>query len=281
MTRLLKEALRGVLSNDELRAVYSSLDIIGEIAILKIPDILLDKRAIIGNAILNNIKHVRSVYMQRSAVKDIYRIRELECIAGVDDPITIYKEHGCKFKVNVKSTYFSPRLSTERGRIASLVSDGETIVNMFAGIGTFSIIMAKKKDCRVYSIDINPEAHKYALENISINKVEDRVIALMGDAKMIINDMLVNKADRVLMPLPEMAKEFIDDALLALKDKGIIHYFTHIHADNKIKALEHCKDEVSSILANKCNYELLNTRIVRAVGPRFYQVIADIFIDKV
>jgi tRNA (guanine37-N1)-methyltransferase len=273
MGRLLKDALKGRLSEEELKWIYSALDIIGDIAILKIPDQLLDKKHMIGDAILTNIKHVRTVYMQTSAVSNTFRVRELECIAGVDEPITIYKEHGCKFKVDVKKAYFSPRLSTERARIAELVNDDETIVNMFAGIGTFSIIIAKKKRCKVYSIDINPEAHRYALENVKLNKVEDRVIPLLGDARNIIRELA---ADRVLMPLPEEARWFIDDALLAIKDKGTIHYFTHIHADNKIDAKKRCEEDIINIMSNKCKYKLMNIRVVRAVGPRFYQLVADI-----
>lgn len=279
MARLLKEALKGILEEEELNKLYSAIDIIGDIAILKIADELLDKKHVIGNTILANIKHVRSVYMQRSAVKDAYRLRELECIAGIDDPITIYKEHGCRFKVDVKKAYFSPRLSTERARIAELVKDGETIVNMFAGIGTFSIVIAKKKRCKVYSIDINPEAHKYAVENVKLNKVEDRVVPLLADARSIIRDRLEGVADRVLMPLPEEASSFIDDALLALRD-GTIHYFSHIHADNKINAIRKCKEEVMTIMNNKCKYELMNVRVVRAVGPRFYQLVADLAIKS-
>lgn len=276
MVRLLKEALNGVLSAEELNALYSALDIIGEIAILKIPESLSDKKHIIGKTVLDSIKHVRTVYMQRSAVKDTYRIRELECIAGIDDPITIYKEHGCKFKVNVRNAYFSPRLSTERARIADLVRNCEVIINMFAGIGTFSIIIAKRKRCKVYSIDINPEAHRYAIENVKLNKLDDRVMPLLGDARTIIREELEGVADRVLMPLPEEARWFIDDALIALKGEGIIHYFTHIHADNKSAAIKECEEEIINIMKDKCRYELTNVRVVRAVGPRFYQLVGDI-----
>lgn len=280
MGRLLKEALKDILKDEELNELYSALDIIGDIAILKIADKLLNKKHIIGEAIVANIKHVKSVYMQRSAVKDAYRIRELECIAGIDEPITIYKEHGCRFKVDVKKAYFSPRLSTERERIAELVREDEIIVNMFAGIGTFSIIIAKQKRCKVYSIDINPEAHKYATENIRLNKVEDRVIPLLGDAKNIIGERLQGIADRVLMPLPEEARWFIDDALLTLKDKGMIHYFTHIHADNKKDAIKRCEEEIIDVMNSKCKYTIMNIRVVRAIGPRFYQLVADLDIDK-
>ena len=279
MGSLLKCVLKPVLNDEEIAKLYSAFDIIGEIAIIRIPEELYDKKEIIGNAILNNIKHVRSVYMQSSPVKDLYRIRELECIAGVDNPITIYKEHGCKFKLNVKSVYFSPRLSNERKRITDLVNNNETIINMFAGVGTFSIIIAKQKVCKVYSIDINEEAYKYTVENVKLNKVGDRVIPLLGNARDVIRANLINVADRVLMPLPEYAKEYINDAILALKDHGIIHYFTHIHADNKLDAINRSKEEMINIMQDY-KYRVINAKVVRAVGPRLYQLVLDVEVYK-
>ncbi len=279
MARLLKKSLRAILRDDEITKLYSAFDIIGGIAIIRIPEELLDKKEIIGNTILNNIKHIKSVYMQISPVKDQYRIRELECIAGIDNPITIYKEHGCRFKLDVKKVYFSPRLSSERKRIAELVKDNEIIINMFAGIGTFSIIIAKNRICRVYSIDINEEAYRYTLENIKINKVNDRVIPLLGDARDLIRSELKGIADRVLMPLPEYARDYIYDAILALRDHGIIHYFTHIHADNKSDAITKSNEEIRDIIQDY-KYRVLNTKVVRAVGPRLYQLVLDIEIDK-
>ncbi len=279
MGSLLKCVLKPVLNDDEITKLYSAFDIIGEIAIIRIPDELYDKKEIIGNAILNNIKHIRSVYMQSSPVKDLYRIRELECIAGVDNPITIYKEHGCKFKLNVKSVYFSPRLSNERKRITDLVNNNETIINMFGGVGTFSIIIAKHKVCKIYSIDINEEAYKYTVENVKLNKVDDRVIPLLGNARDVIRANLINVADRVLMPLPEYAKEYINDAILALKDHGIIHYFTHMHADNKLDAINRSKEEMIDIMQDY-KYRVINAKVVRAVGPRLYQLVLDLEVYK-
>lgn len=270
---MLRKALKHILNEDELKRLYSAIDIVGEIAIIKIPNELLDKRQVIGNAILNNIKHVRSVYLQTSAVRNVYRIRELECIAGIDNPITIYKEHGCRFLLDVKRVYFSPRLSTERARLASLVNEGDVIVNMFAGIGTFSIIIAKKKICKIYSIDVNPDAHRYAIENVRINKVEDRVVPILANAHDVVR-ALGSIADRVIMPLPEYAKEFIDDAILLLKEHGTIHYFTHIHANNREDAINTCYREIDNIMIR--DYKINGIRVVRDVGPRLYQLVADI-----
>src|SRR3712207_1751068 len=184
--------------------------------------------------ILAHVKTAKAVFAQVSPVKGDYRVRNLEFVAGENRTITEYKEHGCKFRVDVAKTYFSPRLSTERLRIANMVSEGEIVVNMFAGVGTYSILMARvNKTCKVYSIDSNAVAAELCEVNAKLNKVQDRVISIHGDATKVIKDKLAGRADRVLMPLPERAKDFIDSAVVALNKKGIVHYFVHIRADNK------------------------------------------------
>lgn len=278
MAKMLKEALRGILAEQEVNEIYSAFDIIGDIVIIKIPDTMIGKKQLIAETILTNVKRIKSVFMQSSAVRGDFRVRDIEYVAGENRTTTIYKEHNCKFKVDVSKVYFSPRLSTERARIAEIVNDDEVIVNMFAGICTFSVIIAKNHRCRVYSLDINPDAYSLCVENVKLNKADDRVVPMLGDAKGIIEKELKDKADRVLMPLPEKAKEYLDHAIMAAKNKGIIHYFTHLHADSKKESLNACAEE----LANSMNvkYELLASRVVREVGPRFYQVVADVRVFK-
>ena len=155
---MLKKALENVLTKEENDELISAFDQIGEIIIVRIPETLLPKKKIIGKALLDEVKIVRSVFYQASAVEGEFRTRDLEILAGEDNTETEYKEFGCRFKVDVKNAFFSPRLSTERERIANLVQNGEVMTNMFAGIGMFSIMAAKKKKCTVYSLDINPVA---------------------------------------------------------------------------------------------------------------------------
>ncbi len=278
MTKMLKQALKSVLSETEINEVFSSFDIIGDIVIIKIPDSMSAKKQLIADAILSKVKPVKSVFMQSSPVQGDFRVRGVEYIAGENRTLTIYKEHNCRFKVDISKVYFSPRLSTERERIAGLVNDGEVIVNMFAGICTFSIIIAKKHKCRIYSIDVNPDAYSLCAENVKLNKVTESVVPMLGDAKEIIMNDLKGKADRVLMPLPERAKEYLEHAVMALQEKGIIHYFTHIHSDSRKYALDVCAEELAS--AMKVKYEIKGARIVREVGPRFYQVVADVMVLK-
>ncbi len=278
MTKMLKQALKSVLSETEINDVFSSFDIIGDIVIIKIPDSMNAKKQLIADAILRKVKPVKSVFMQSSPVQGDFRVRGVEYIAGENRTLTIYKEHNCRFKVDISKVYFSPRLSTERERIAALVNDGEVIVNMFAGICTFSIIIAKKHKCKIYSIDVNPDAYSLCAENVKLNKVTESVVPMLGDAKNIITNELKEKADRVLMPLPERAKEYLEYAVMALKEKGIIHYFTHVHSDSRKYALDVCGEELASLM--KVKYEMKGARIVREVGPRFYQVVADVMIFK-
>ena len=275
---MLKKALENVISEKENNELISAFDQIGEIIIVRIPDSLLSKKKIIGKALLNDVKIVRSVFYQSSAVSGDFRTRDLEIIAGEDNTETEYKEFGCRFTVDVKNAFFSPRLSTERERIANLIQNGEVMANMFAGIGMFSIMAAKRKKCIVYSLDINPVASKLCEINIGLNKLAGNVISINGDTSEIIKEQLMNKSDRTLMLLPERSDEFLDSAINTTKDGGIIHYYSHIHADKKIEAGKLSEEHYLKVTPVKS--EILHSKIVRAVGPRYYQTVVDIKISK-
>jgi tRNA (guanine37-N1)-methyltransferase len=277
---MLKQVLGSVLTPEETAQVYSAFDQIGDIVIIKIPDELAPKKKLIADAILANVKTAKAVFAQVSAVKGDFRVRDLEFIAGEDRTVTEYKEHACRFKVDVARAYFSPRLSTERQRIAEMVGDNETIVNMFAGVGTYSVVIAKtNKTCRIYSIDSNSAASELDKTNAKLNKVQDRIVTICGDAADVIRDQLAGKADRVIMPLPERAKEFVDSAVLALKKKGIVHYFAHVKADSKKAGQELGLQDAQAAFA-KYDHKVLATRVVREVGPRIYQIVADVSVTR-
>jgi len=275
---MLKKALENVLSTKESEELFSSFDQIGEIIILRIPDSLKSKKKIIGETLLDQVKSTRSVFYQSSPVEGKFRTRNLEILAGEDNTETEYKESGCRFLVDVEKAFFSPRLSTERERIANLIRDDEIIINMFGGIGMFSILAAKVKKCTVYNIDINPYASTLCEKNIDMNKLKGKIISLNGDAQKIIQDKLQNLADRVLMLLPERSDEFLETAISATKNNGIIHYYSHIHADKKQDAAKF--SEKHYIDVSEANSTILNSRIVRPVGPRFYQTVVDVQIKK-
>jgi len=275
---MLKKALESILSEQESQELISSFDQIGDIIIVRIPDSLLSKKKIIGETLLKQVKIAKSVFYQASAVEGDFRTRNLEILAGDNKTETEYKEFGCKFTVDVENAFFSPRLSTERERIANLVQNGETVVNMFAGVGMFSVMIAKKKKCTVYSIDINPIASKLCEKNIKSNKLVGNIVSINGDALQIIQEQLQNKSDRTLMLLPERSDEFLESAINATKDGGIIHYYSHIHADKKSNAGKLSEEHYLQVSPVKS--EILGSKIVRAVGPRYYQTVVDVKIMK-
>ncbi|QLH05508.1 methyltransferase [Nitrosopumilus oxyclinae] len=275
---MLKKALENVLTEKESDELISAFDQIGEIIIVRIPDSLLSKKKIIGKALLDDVKIVRSVFYQSSAVSGDFRTRDLEILAGEDNTETEYKEFGCRFTVDVEKAFFSPRLSTERERIANLIQNGEVVTNMFAGIGMFSIMAAKKKKCTVYSLDINPIASKLCETNIELNKLLGNVISINGDASEIIKEQSIDKSDRTLMLLPERSDEFLQSAIDTTKDGGIIHYYSHIHADKKTDAGKLSEEHYLQVTPVKS--EILHSKIVRAVGPRYYQTVVDVKISK-
>ena len=278
MTRMLKKALENILSDKDTKDLVSAFDQIGDIIIVRIPDSLISKKKIIGKALLEQVKTAKSVFHQSSPVEGDFRTRNLELIGGDEKTETEYKENGCRFIVDVEKAFFSPRLSTERERISNLVNDNDVIINMFGGVGMFSLLAAKKKSCTVYNIDINPVASKLCEENIKLNKLKGKVISLNGDAAEIIKEQLRDKADRVLMLLPERSDEFLDIAISSLRKNGVIHYYSHIHAEKKQDAAKLSEEHFLNI--NKIQAKIMTSRVVRPVGPRFYQTVLDVKIQK-
>lgn len=275
---MLKEAVAGLLSKKEISELYGAFDQVGDIIVIRIPDSLVAKKKIIGEILLQRVKTAKSVFYQSSPVEGDFRTRNLELLAGEDRTETEYKEHGCKFRVDVQKAFFSPRLSTERERIANLIEDGETVINMFGGVGMFSIIAAKRKRCTVYNIDINPHAAALCEKNIKLNKLVGKVESIVGNAAKIIEERLEGKGDRVLMLLPEKSDEFLDSAIRACKKNGIIHYYCHIHGERKSDVARLAKEHFLGVM--EISSEILGSKIVRPVGPRFYQAVVDARISK-
>lgn len=284
--RLMERVAERVLSDEEAPLLSRGLDVVGDIAVIKIPDELEEKRFELGEALLQEAgPSIRVVLGQTGPTAGEYRVRGLEWLAGERRMKTVHWEYGCRFMVELDRVYFSPRLAYERMRIANLVQragKGEEIVNMFAGVGCFSIIIAKHRDVgSVYSIDINSDAVRLMEENARLNKVADRVIPIEGDAREVIETRLQGVADRVLMPLPERAYEYLDVAIEALRSTGWVHYYDFAHAGRGEDPERKVVDRVSDRLgAFGVGYEIGLSRVVRVVGPNWYQIALDVFISS-
>jgi len=279
MKKDLKFFLTGRLQSQELYLVFKSYDVVGDIAVIRVPETLEQRSQIVAEAIMQMHKNVRTVLLQTSPVSGDFRVRQLEWVAGERKTTTVHKEFGCLFEVDLEKCYFSPRLSFERRRIASLVQPREVVVNMFAGVGCFSIVMAKySKVERVFSIDLNPFAFEFMLKNVRVNRVQNKVVPILGDAKKVVREELCGVADRALMPLPEKAYEYLDYALMTLKPNGgWIHYYDFVHAGRGENPVEKVKDKVAAKLNElNVNFEMSFGRVVRATGPFWFQVVVDV-----
>ncbi len=275
----LKMLLRGKLNLEELMVLHKSYDIVGNIAIIRVQSTLKPKTPLIAEAIMKTHKRVKTVLLQTRPVSGDFRLRRLQWIAGEERTETIHKEFGCSFKADLKQVYFSPRLSCERMRIAELVQPNEVVANFFAGVGCFSIIMVKFSEVdKVYSVDINPAAVQYMQANVELNNVCNQVIPILGDAKEVTEKRLKKTADRILMPLPGKAYEYLGQALIALKPSGgYIHYYAFQHASRTENPVEKTKERVSEKLQElKTEFDILRGRIMRTTGPNWYQTAIDI-----
>ena len=274
----LTESLKGKFATDILCHLPRSIDIIGDIAVIEIsPEIEAHKREI-GKALLKISKNINTVLVKAGPISTEYRVRDYEFTAGTRKTFTEHKEFGCRYFLDLTKAYFSPRLSFEHDRISSEVNEREVVVDMFAGVGPFSILIAKKvKKIKAYAIDINPEAVKFLVKNIAINKVKRKVTAIYGDAREVAGKHLQRVADRLIMNLPSESIKFIDVACKVLKaNGGILHFYNFMDdsssIDEKIKELN---EGVARARANKKIKKIRYSRKVREIAPRKWQIVID------
>ncbi|MEM0174274.1 MAG: class I SAM-dependent methyltransferase family protein [Sulfolobaceae archaeon] len=248
--------------------IWKKIEILGDIAVIPIP-FEYDERILKSYAdeILKKYTYVKSVWGKLRDTSGKYRLSTLIHLAGEKKSDTIYKEHGCRYYLDITKVFFSTKLSYEHLRVASLVRENEKIINMFAGFGPFSILSCvKKKPQIVYSIDINPYAYYFQKVNVELNKAYC-VLPIYGDAFKRIYDL--EDADRIISPLPELADEALEVALQKVKKGGIIH----LYAEIEVKKGENPVKKAMEKYPNGTFY-----RIVRSINPSTYHVVIDILV---
>ncbi|MDA4116174.1 MAG: class I SAM-dependent methyltransferase family protein [Thaumarchaeota archaeon] len=245
---------------------------VGDIAIVKLRPGAEGKEEVLAEAILAEMRSVKCVYGQEGGIEGDFRLRKLRHLGGEERTTTVHKENGIRLRLDVETCYFSPRLSTERLRVASGVAKGEKVLNMFAGVGPYSILIAKKT--RVWSCELNHAAVTYHLENNRLNKVEEGVEVIEGDA-MLLPDELEGEGpfDRILMPHPSQSNLFLPVALSMLATGGVVHYYRHVSGEDSAEAEESLVEEVSRIAPG---VSVSSVRRVRVIGPRYIELVADL-----
>jgi len=257
----------------------TSFDIIGDIILIKIPKNLIKYQERITEPLLNFNKNIKTI-CSSPAVTGELRTRKVKVIAGEKNTETIHTEYGLKFILDVGKTYFSPRLATERKRVADLVKTNEIIVDMFAGVAPFSIIIAKYANPKIiYAIDKNKDAVKCAKKNIRLNNMLDKIEVINADAKEVERIFKGKnvKADRIIMNLPFSAFSFFEYALKIAADKFTIHYYDILgdgEIEDRINKLKQIAKDNDTILIG------CNVRKIKTYAPREFYICVDITAKK-
>ncbi len=233
--RSLKDVLRDMLgdriSESELNLVRRSFEIIGDVVVIDIPDEIIHLKEDIARAILQKHKHVKTILRKVGEVEGTFRVAKYEVVYGGKTE-TVVREHGCRFLVDPTKVYYSVKLSGERERVAKMVGEGERVLVMFAGVGPYAIVIAKNsKPSEVVGVELNPIAAEYFRKNVELNKVGEVVKVFEGDVRDVV-PKLSGKFDRILMPAPNSAREFVPVVRGKIKEGGYIHYYT-FESDNK------------------------------------------------
>jgi tRNA (guanine37-N1)-methyltransferase len=288
--RSLQEALKGKIPDNYIDLVPKSYDIIGDIVIIEFDrfdnlnrELVYVYKRKIAAAIMEVNKNIKTVFEKKSEVKGPYRLRDLELLGGEDKSETTHKENYCMFKLDVKKTYFSPRLVFERQRVAlSSIQENELIVDMFAGVGTFSIQIAKTNNVKIHAFDVNPDAYNYLRKNVKLNRLKGDIYPVNIDVKYLIEEdnqlgkKLFHKADRIIINLPESSNKFVNVACFLTKESGgIIHFYQFTEKPNPI---EKTLKNLETIL-KKYEWEIefiLESKIVKHFSPKSELVVLDL-----
>jgi tRNA (guanine37-N1)-methyltransferase len=272
----LTQALEGKLPPNLLALLPQAFDIVGDIVVIDISPELKPHEAAIGQAILQTHRSVKTVLAKAGDIGGVFRVRDYAVIAGEPKTATIHREFGCQFRVDLARAYFSPRLSHEHMRVAELVGSGEVVVDLFAGVGPFSVLIGKKQpSAKVYAVDLNPNAVELLKVNVRVNRVARCVFPIQADAREIAQTRLRGVADRVIMNLPETAIDFVDAACNAIKPEGgIIHFYAFIRKPDTVENLEHRFSEAVEKSGRKVE-AFLYAKNIRETAPFESQVVLD------
>ena len=278
--RNLRDAVQTIIPSKLLSALPRSLDIVGDIAITEFSPELEPYSAEVGKGILQVNPHIRLVLKKTGEVTGVHRTRGLQILAGSGRMETVHREFGCSYHLDVGTVYFNPRLGHERRRVANQVLPHDVVVDMFAGVGPYSILIAKLQPCaKVFALDINPSAVKYLKENILANEVTDRVTPRLGDTRQLAEGSIQLTADRVIMNLPSSAENFLDAASHILKiNGGYIHFYCFAQRGANLNAV---KEQFRvSLLGQKRKVKSFSyCNVIREISPKRVQIVVDALVN--
>jgi tRNA (guanine37-N1)-methyltransferase len=219
----LKEELEGRIPEKELDKLPNRFDVIGDIAIVAVPETMERYNADIARAIMERMQSIKAVLNKVSKLDGDRRVADLEIIAG-DRTETIHREFGFAYMIDLKQVFFNGRLSFERKRVSSLVKPGEDVLIPFSGVGPFAI-PAAANGAKVVAVEMNSDACKAFVQNCRLNKIQENIHIINADASSIPR-MLKMEFDRAIIPTPYGMDHFLQSISSLVKSGGYVHFYT-------------------------------------------------------
>jgi len=214
----------GCLPPHAARLVPDHYDVIGDVAVVTLPDALLPYCEMIGRCVTEERRSIRSVCLRTAPVAGTRRTAGYEVIYGREETETLHREYGCTYSLDVKAAFYNSRLASERHRVAGCVREGERVLVPFAGVGPF-VVPAARRGALVTAIEMNSDACRYLRENLRMNGVEDAVTVFEGDA-MLLLPSCKGGYDRAIVPTPYGLNTALDEVIPLVRRGGMIHFYT-------------------------------------------------------
>ncbi|MFQ5475274.1 MAG: class I SAM-dependent methyltransferase family protein, partial [Candidatus Nanoarchaeia archaeon] len=210
------------------------------------------------------------------AHEGVLRTQKMVYLAGDKTKEAVYTENGIQLKLNVETVYFSARSSTERKRIYQMVKPGEIILVMFSGCAPYPCVISKNtKANKIIGIELNPEGHKYGLENVKLNKLKN-VELYEGDVRKVVPTLENKTFDRIIMPLPHTADDFLDLAFSVAKKGTIIHMYDFMEEELPKASMDKIKKACEEL---KRDCEILELVKCGQFSPRTFRICVDFVMD--
>ena len=153
----------------------ASYDIIGNIAIIKSEGKSKKEKLAQAKKLLK-VPSIQTVLEKAGKVKGRLRTIKPKFVAGEKNFIANYKENACRFKLDVRTCYFSPRLSNDRKQVALKIKMKDKVLVMFSGVGVYPIIISKYKNpVKIIAVELGRDCNKYAKENLRLNQMQDKI----------------------------------------------------------------------------------------------------------
>jgi len=267
--------LENKLPGNLLSLLPSRYPIIGGAVIVYLREELKPYKHEIGSAILTLLKTANSVWIRIGPTTGYTREPQLECVAGDCNPIVLHRELKTYFKIDVSRLTFSPGNAGERQKLVNIVKENEIVVDMFACCGNLSLPIAKLSKPRlVFGIEINPYAFSFLIENILLNKVEDRYIPILGDNRIATPE---NIADHVLLGFFKVDRHQLIAATNAIKKHGTLHLHFLSRKGREKEELTKIIEQLKDIEVKVRGYSIEK---VKSYAPNIFHYVARINVIK-